>query len=316
MLSVLQDGYRIHFLGSPLPLACIPISFPTYRSGSPQSLVLGQEIEKMLAKDAWKIVFGLGPGFYSRLFLVEKAPGGWHPVIDPSHLNGFCSTNTVQGGGRSLPATLRLRGGFPSFNRPERCIFPNTRSSGIEEAIEVPVGRGSLLVQSPVLRTVDCPSGLHQGVCSCLCVVSLSQDLSSQVPGRLASPHLLRDRGQKERSGSALALSLPRDSDKRGEVRSRTLADCKLPWYNHRYRGRQDFSCPCVGREISVGGGEFFVALSAPPAQLWQVLFGHLALLERLVTHSCLRMRSLQWYLKTHWSPESDPRSLLVPLSR
>ena len=30
-----------------------------------------------------------GPGFYSRLFLVEKASGGWRPVIDLSHLNEF-----------------------------------------------------------------------------------------------------------------------------------------------------------------------------------------------------------------------------------
>ena len=52
---------------------------------------------------------------------------------------------------------------------------------------------------------------------------------------------------------------------------------------------------------------ETFCALTAPPAQLWQVLLGHLASLERLVSHGRLRMRSLQWHLKTHWSPESDP---------
>ena len=57
--------------------------------------------------------------------------------------------------------------------------------------------------------------------------------------------------------GSALALSLPGGSDKGGEVRSCPLADCKLPWYDHQYRSRQDFSCPGVGGEISVSGGEF-----------------------------------------------------------
>ena len=61
---------------------------------------------------------------------------------------------------------------------------------------------------------------------------------------------------------------------------------------------------------------ETFCAMSAPPAQLWQVVLGHLASLERLVPHSQLRMRSLQWHLKKHWSPESDPPSLPVPLSR
>ena len=38
---------------------------------------------------------------------------------------------------------------------------------------------------------------------------------------------------------------------------------------------------------------ETFCTLSAPPAQLWQVVLGHLASLERLVPHSRLRMRSL-----------------------
>ena len=43
----------------------------------------------MLAKDALEIVLDPGPGFYSRLFLVEKATGGWCPMIDLSHLNEF-----------------------------------------------------------------------------------------------------------------------------------------------------------------------------------------------------------------------------------
>ena len=43
----------------------------------------------MLSKDALEIVFDPGPGFYSRLFLVEKVTGGWRPVIDLSHLNEF-----------------------------------------------------------------------------------------------------------------------------------------------------------------------------------------------------------------------------------
>ena len=61
---------------------------------------------------------------------------------------------------------------------------------------------------------------------------------------------------------------------------------------------------------------EMFCAMSAPPAQLWQVVLGYLALLERLVPHSRFRMRSRQWHLKTHWSPESGSPSLPVPLSR
>ena len=61
---------------------------------------------------------------------------------------------------------------------------------------------------------------------------------------------------------------------------------------------------------------ESFCAMDSPPAQLWQVILGHLASLERLLPHGCLRMRSLQWHLKAHWSSESDPPSLPVALPR
>ena len=208
----------------------------------------------MLSKDALEIILDPGPGFYSRLSLVEKVTGGWRPVIDLSHLNEFVlqilfKMETV------ASVLLSIREGDFLASIDLKDAFPDTRSSIVEEAIEVPVGRDSLSVQGTVLRTVDFPSGLHQGACSRVCMSALPRDSSSSVPGRLAGPRFFGGRGQKERPRSALGLSLPRDSDKR-EVRSRTLVDCKLPRYDHRYRGRQDFSVPCAGREISVGGGD------------------------------------------------------------
>ena len=59
---------------------------------------------------------------------------------------------------------------------------------------------------------------------------------------------------------------------------------------------------------------ESFCTMDAPPVQLWQVILGHLGSLERLDPHGRLRMRSLQWHLRSHWSPESDLPSLPVPL--
>ena len=88
-MTVLRDGYRVPFKDSSPPLARTPVSFPTYRAGSPRAQALRQEVEAMLAKGALEIARDPGPGFYSRLFLVEKATGGWRPVIDLSHLNDF-----------------------------------------------------------------------------------------------------------------------------------------------------------------------------------------------------------------------------------
>ena len=78
----------------PLPgLSSSPISHPGIVSdvlvGSPRAQALRQEVEGMLAKGALEIARDPGPGIYSHLFLVEKASGGWRPVIDLSHLNEF-----------------------------------------------------------------------------------------------------------------------------------------------------------------------------------------------------------------------------------
>ena len=88
-MTVLRDGYRVPFKDSPPPLSRTPVSFPTYRAVSPWAQALRQEVEGMLAKGALEIAQDLGPGFYSCLFLVEKASGGLHPVINLSHLNKF-----------------------------------------------------------------------------------------------------------------------------------------------------------------------------------------------------------------------------------
>ena len=162
----------------------------------------------MLSKDALEVVLDSGPWLLQSPFPGGKGDGGLTScdrLLSPERV---CSANSVQDGDCNLRASLRPRGRFPSFHRSEGRVFTDTRSSVVEEAFEVPVTGDSLSVQGPVLWTVDCPSGLHSGVCNRLCVGSLPRDLSSQVPGRLAGPHLFGDGGQKECPGSALTLSL------------------------------------------------------------------------------------------------------------
>ena len=75
-MTVLRDGYCVPFTDSPPPFSRTPVSFPTYWAGSPQAQALRQEVGGMLAEGALEIVRDPGPGFYSCLFLVEKASGG------------------------------------------------------------------------------------------------------------------------------------------------------------------------------------------------------------------------------------------------
>ena len=221
----------------------------------------------MLSKDALEIVLSRDPDFSSHLFLVEKVTGRWRPVIDLSHLNEFVrltpfKVETVA----SVFLSVRVGDFLASINLKDAYFqIPVHQSS--RKLLRF-LSDGTVPVQGPVLRTVDCPAGLHQGVCSGLCLGTLPRDSSSQVPQRLAGPRLFGDGGQTARPGPSLALSLPQDSDKQGEVPSHTLADCKLPRYDHRYRGHQHFSVPCAGQEISVGGGDVLCFVHSPRSAL------------------------------------------------
>ena len=85
VLSIVAKGYRLRFTSPPL-LRQTPWEI---RSPQVPKEVLGmrEQITLMLQKNAITKVPPDSPGFYSNIFLVRKASGGWRPVIDLKSLN-------------------------------------------------------------------------------------------------------------------------------------------------------------------------------------------------------------------------------------
>ena len=158
-------------------------------------------------------------------------------------------SDPIQDGDGCLGAALRQRGRFPRLRGPERRIFPDPRPPFIPVMAPVHVGRDGSSVHGALLRTVDRSPGLHESLCRCVSLGSLSRNPSPPVLGRLADPGLLGDQGQTARPKTALALSLPWDNDKRGEVRSCALTICRVPRDDHRH------IC-CLGLPHLSAGGE------------------------------------------------------------
>ena len=307
-------------LPCPLPgLSSSPISDPGIVSDIPGRLSSGSSLAARGRGDACQRSLRNRPRSRSRL-LQSSFPGGeglWRLETRDLSLSPerVSPADSVQDGNSRFCTVICQRGGFSSFPGSERCVLSDPDPSIFEEAIEVHVGGDGLPVPSPVFRTVDRSPGLHQGLRSCVSVGTLSRDQTSPLSGRLVDSLLLGAGSQAGRPAAPLALSHPRDCDKREEVGSRALADCEVSRHDHRYRGRQGF--PSLARvEKFLTVAESICTMDAPPAQLWQVILGHLASLERLVPHGRLRMCTLQRHLKAHWSPESDPPSLPVPLPR
>ena len=309
-VSVLRDlPAPVRVPSSPHPntnfVPCLP-------PRSPQSLALRQEIEKMLAKGALEIVPDPGPGFYSRLFLVEKATGGWRPVIDLSTLNTFIRQtpfkmetvasvlNAVQE--NDLLASLDLKDAYfqvpvhPSSRKFLRFVSQGTVYQfkvlcfGLSTAPQVFTrvfaavsawahSRGIQLLRYLddwlVLASSETKARQHVQDLLLLCHdlgIVVNKEKSDLVPSR---------------SASYLGMTID------------TVAGKVSP---SRARG-----------EIPSPGGQLCKDEHSPPppppARQWEVLLGHLSSLEKLVPRGRLRLRSMQWQLKSSWSPEDDPPS-------
>ena len=252
-------------------LSSSPISHSGIVSDVPGRLSSGSGLAAKGRGDACQRSLRNRPRSGSRL-LQSPLPGGegdWRLATRDRSLafERLRPADAVQDGNSRFGAVICQRGEFSSFLGSEGCILSDPDPWIIEEAIEVHVGGDSLPVQSPVLRTVDCSPGLYQGLRGSVSLGTLPRDQTSPLPGRLVGPLLFGEEGQAGRPVTPLALSHPRDCDKR-EVRSRTLAGCEVPRYDHRYRCRQSFSVSGASREIPIGSGEILCYGISPGSAL------------------------------------------------
>ena len=267
VVTVLRDGYRVPFKDSPPPLARTPVSFPTYRAGSPRAQALRQEVEAMLAKGALEIARDPGPGFCSRLFLVEKATGGWRPVIDLSHLNDFVQLTPFK---METVASVLLSVREGDF----------LASLDLKDAyFQIPIHGSS----RKLLRFMS-EGTVYQFKALCFGLSTAPQVFTRVFAAVSAWAHargirllrylddwlvlLLGEEGQGVDQGAPLALSHPRDCDKREEVGSRALAVCEVSRYDHRYRCRQGLPVSSKSREVPCGSGEILFNAISPSSAL------------------------------------------------
>ena len=91
VVEALRVGYRIPFDRQP-PLSERPLSLPAYFPQYIKGVALTQELQNLLRKGAVEPA-PQSLGFYSRLFLIQKASGSWRPIIDLSTLNDYITSS-------------------------------------------------------------------------------------------------------------------------------------------------------------------------------------------------------------------------------
>ena len=211
-----------------------------------------------MAKGVLEIVSDPDPGFYSRLFLVEKASGGWRPVIDLSPLNEFVhqtpfrmeTPNSVLLAVRKndFLVSIDLKDAYfqipvhPSSRKLLRFVSNDTVYQfralcfGLSTAPQVFTSfRGSLLLGS------------------------LSRSPPATVLGRLAGLVLLRSQDKTSRRPTPHTLPLPQHSDKHGEIRPLPVQARRIPRHGHRHgvspsvpHRDSNTEIPLLGKKVSV----------------------------------------------------------------
>ena len=298
VVEALRVGYRIPFDRRP-PLSERPLSLPAYSPQSIKGVALTQELQHLLRKGAVEPA-PQSPGFYSRLFLVQKASGSWRPIIDLSTLNGYITSShfhmeTPQSVLRSI--------------RPGDWMI----SLDLQDAyLQVPVHHDS----RRYLRFVVAGKSYQFRV---LC---FGLTTAPQVFTRIMAPvsAILHRYGVRMLRYLDDWLILASTEIACLQSRDRLLSICTelgiqvnltksslVPTQSLVYLGMEIRSLPFIARPTPVRVNnllrliEEFLSTPSPPALLWRRLLGHLSSLTLLVSGGMLRMRLLQLCLKDQW---------------
>ena len=298
VVEALQVGYRIPFDRRP-PLSERPLSLPAYSPQSIKGVALTQELQTLLRKGAVEPATQ-SPGFYSRLFLVQKASGSWRPIIDLSTLNDYITSShfhmeTPQSVLRSI--------------RPGDWMI----SLDLQDAyLQVPVHHDS----RRYLRFVVAGKSYQFRV---LC---FGLTTAPQVFTRIMAPvsAILHKYGVRMLRYLDDWLILASTELACLQLRDRLLSLCTdlgiqvnltksslVPTQSLVYLGMEIRSLPFIARPTPVRVSnllrliEEFLSTPSPPASLWRRLLGHLSSLTLLVSGGMLGMRLLQLCLKDQW---------------
>ena len=303
VVEVLREGYKILFSRGP-PLSDQPLPMPSYSPSSIRGKALEKKFQDLLLKRAIEQA-PQTPGFYSRLFVVQKDSGAWRPIIDLSTLNTYIASQhfhmeTPQSVLRSIRQgdwmiSLDLQDAYLQVPiHPESRRYLRFTMGGVPYQFRVLCF--GLTTAPQVFTRLMAPISaiLHRYGIRMLRYLDdwliLAESRTTCIRARDRLLHLCEELG--------LQVNLRKSS--------------LVPSQDMTYLGMQILSVRFVAKPTEtrvvnlLNIIEEFLSSPDPPAALWRRLLGHLSSLTLLVKGGMLRMRSLQIRLRSKWNFRDD----------
>ena len=306
--STLKQGYRLPFVSDLPPLSSQPLEFPSYKGDPPKAEALMREVQEMVRKGALEVVQHPSPGFYSRLFLVAKASGGWRPVIDLSPLNGFLQQTPFKMETMTTVLASIREGDFMASVDLSDAYFQIPVHPSSRKYLRFAI-RGTVYQFKVLCFGLATAPQVFTRVFSLVSIWAHSQGI--RLLRYLDDWLILADSESKLKDHLNRLLLLCQDLGILvNEGKSDLVPKRQIKYLGMLIDSQRVRAFPTQARiDNLLAIVKSFLDCPAPRAREWQVLLGHLSSLEKLVPRGRIRMRSLQLELRAQWSQSADPDS-------
>ena len=269
----------------------------------------------MLQKKAIvKVDYHQAEGFYNRLFVVEKASGGWRPVLDVSALNKYVlKTKFSMETPRTVIASLRPGDWMVSLDMQDayfhipihqasqkylRFVFQDQ----VYQFRSLPFG---LCTAPQVFTRVLAPLAkwLH------LMDINICLYLDDWLLRSTSKEQCVEDRDKTLRLAQELGLLINKNKSQLDPSQQRTYLGMTLDALTFRV-------FPSIKRVDScLHLVQSFTQMDSCSVRDWMKLLGTLTSMEMFVSLGRLHLRVFQFYLKALWSRKTETEDVVIPIS-
>ena len=314
VLDIIKFGFRIPFRVKP-PLSTVPM-FTVLPTDPVKAERIKQEVQMLLQKQAIQVVADKSsPGYYSRVFLVQKKNGKWRCIIDLSQLNLMVQLsrfkmetvaslkNAVQPGDFAVSVDLQDAYLHVPIHKSSRRYLRFAVEGTVYEFTCLPFGLSSSpQVFTMVMDTVMMHQRLRSGVYS-------SAYLDDVLMKERNKVLLLRALNCFRLLTVKLGLLI--NLEKSLLVPSQDFTHVGMHFLTQLNRVK----LPEDRAEKLVKCVRDFLGLRSPTARDFLVLLGTLNAAADLLVLGRLRMRPIQFHLLARWRPKLYPLDHPVPIS-